>query len=271
MKKEFEGLENVLVFDAETTGLVPKKADYKTDFNEFPHIVQLAWWFNGVLKSYYIKPEGWEIPESVIAIHGITNEIATKEGIPFAECITEFIKDCEKANLLVGFNIYFDTSIVKANIIRDGMLEFYNNIVEPAMDKSKRIDMMRKTIKFVSVRQANGSGKFPTLLELYYKIFKKEYPAHNAANDVQATLECLPFLVKIGLIELKRKEYPAEQLEIKPECGNRKIEFSDPNPVTEPIGTAPVIEKQPEPIPAHVPGRVDPAAKALLEMDKEEF
>ena len=54
----------------------------------------------------------------------------------------------------------------------------------------------------------------------------------------------------MGIIELVQKEYPAETLEQKPEKIERKteilerktenseqtIEFSDPNPVTQPIG-----------------------------------
>jgi DNA polymerase-3 subunit alpha len=69
-----------------------------------------------------------------------------------------------------------------------------------SLDKSKRIDLMYKTIKFVGARKKNGSGKFPTLIELYWKLFEKSFPAHDAGEDVKATKRCYDELVKMGMI-----------------------------------------------------------------------
>ena len=58
-----------------------------------------------------------------------------------------------------------------------------------------------------------------------------------------------PEMVELGIIELKQKEYPAEQLKAKfePEKpGNGGVEFYDPNPVAEPIGTG-NPKRDPEP------------------------
>lgn len=44
--------ENILIFDTETTGLLPKGAKYDTHFNEFPHIVQLAWLYNDTFPAH---------------------------------------------------------------------------------------------------------------------------------------------------------------------------------------------------------------------------
>lgn len=202
-------MKNVLVFDSETTGLPAKGANYAIDFNQFPHVVQLAWWINGVHKSYIVKPDGWEIPEEATKIHGITTEQALKEGVPFAKIADEYIHDCMVADIIIGHNIYFDSSIIKANILRLGMPNYYNDLVEPAMDKSKRICTMMKTIKFVDAKFENGrGGKFPRLEELYEKLFDDSFPAHNAHEDVKATLRCVEELLKIGIIEI-----PTECLE----------------------------------------------------------
>lgn len=266
-------VNEICFFDCETTGIPAKGLKWDEHFNQFPHVVQLAWSLDGKEKSFIIKPDGYEIPAEVVAIHGITTERAIAEGVPFAVVVDEFLIDAAAAPLVCAHNIYFDTSMIKANILRNCGKVYYDAKAEDALHKGKRIDTMMKTIKFVGALYENGRpGKFPRLEELYAKLFEGEtFAAHNALEDVRALRRCVPELVELGIIELVQKEYPAEQLEIKPESGSRKIEFSDPNPVTEPIGTAPVIEKQPEPTPAHVPGRVDPAAKALLEMDKEEF
>ena len=79
-------------------------------------------------------------------------------------------------------------------------------------------------------------------------------------------------MVELGIIELKQKEYPAEQLKAKfePEKpGNGSIEFNDPNPVTQPIGTGnPKKEPAPEPEPIPEVAR-NKTTKNLL--DESEF
>jgi len=194
---------NYLVFDCETTGLVPKGADYKTDFEQFPHIVQLSWYFNGEYHDYIIKPEGWTIPEEAAKIHGITTEIALEKGKPINAVLLIFINDCEHAEKLIGHNIFFDTSIVKANIRRE-LIHVYDaidDISDLALDKSKRIDTMMKTIKFVGAKFKDGKvGKFPTLVELHTKLFGEIFNAHNALDDVKATKECYEELVRLKII-----------------------------------------------------------------------
>lgn len=240
-------LKNVLIFDCETTGLPAKGAKWDVDFAEFPNIVQLAWAVNEKERSFIIKPEGWDIPEASTEVHGITKERAMAEGVPFADIIGEFLADCSAARLLVGHNIYFDTSIVKAMILRIMGREYYDANAEDALFKGKRIDTMMKTIKFVGALYPNGRpGKYPRLEELYNKCFPGEtFPAHDALEDVRACRRCIPVLVEKGVIELKPKEYPVEQLRIsmEPEPAKTKkvkrvINFHDPDPVLTPVADA---------------------------------
>lgn len=141
--------------------------------------------------------------------------------------------------MLVGHNIYFDTSIVKAMILRIMGREYYDAKAEDALFKGKRIDTMMKTIKFVGAKKSNGKGiKYPTLEELYNKCFPGEtFPAHDALEDVKACKRCIPVLVENGIIELKPKEYPAEQLKFNPEPEpaktkkvKREVLVHDPKP-----------------------------------------
>ena len=83
------------------------------------------------------------------------------------------------------------------------------------------------------------------------RVNTETFPAHDALEDIRALRRCVPELVNLGIIELAQKEYPSEQLkaQFEPEKpkGGRNIEFHDPNPVTEPIGTGePVPEPTPE-------------------------
>ena len=206
-------IDNVLFFDCETTGIPERNWRWEEDFDKFPHIVQLSWMHGNIVENHIIRPEGWEIPESTVEVHGITTEYALEHGEPFAGVVDMFINDCHDAALICGHNIYFDTSIIKANILRDLGSEYYSaSGVRDALDKGKRIDTMRSTMKWVDARMANGRLKFPNLSELYSRCFPGEsFPAHDALEDVKAVARCLPVLVEQGLVELKVKEYPQEQ------------------------------------------------------------
>lgn len=199
-------MENYLIFDSETTGLPPKGTDYKTDFEQFPHIVQLSWYFNGEYHDYIIKPEGWIIPEEAAKIHGITTEIALEKGTPMNEVLNIFIRYCEQAERLIGHNIFFDTSVIKANVFREfKAINGYGYFIEmsdKALDKSKRIDTMMKTIKFVGAKQTGkNTPKFPSLADLHYKLFGWCFEgAHNAIKDVEATKRCYEELVILKII-----------------------------------------------------------------------
>lgn len=205
-------IKDVLFFDVETTGLPEKGAKWETDFEKFPDIVQIAWKFGDVEKDYIIKPNGYEIPEEAAKIHGITTEMALEHGVEFEIALGEFYDDALKHPLVCAHNIYFDTSIIKANTLKHLGRKYFDE-VEKALDKSKRIDTMMKTIKFVGACFANGRpGKFPSLEELYAKIFNGDvFDAHDALEDVIALARCLPELVKADIIQLVVKEYPNEK------------------------------------------------------------
>lgn len=67
-------LKDVCFFDCETTGVPAKGLKWDADFEQFPHVVQLAWSLGDKEKSYIIKPDNYEIPPETTAIHGITTE-----------------------------------------------------------------------------------------------------------------------------------------------------------------------------------------------------
>lgn len=90
-------LKDVCFFDCETTGVPAKDLKWDADFEQFPHVVQLAWSLGDKGKSYIIKPDNYEIPPETTAIHGITTERAITEGVPFADVVDEFLADANAA------------------------------------------------------------------------------------------------------------------------------------------------------------------------------
>lgn len=205
-------INDILFFDTETTGIPDRAHKWDVDFMEYPHIVQIAWMYGDVAESHIIRPDGWEIPDETVDVHGITTEYAMEHGEPFVFVIDRFIAFALKAGLLCGHNIHFDTGIVKANILRELGHEYYDaNDVETALFKGKRIDTMRPTMKWVDARMANGRLKFPNLGERFARCFPGEtFPAHDALADTKAVARCLPVILELGLVELKVKEYPEE-------------------------------------------------------------
>lgn len=193
----------VLFFDTETTGLPPKNANWRTDYRMFPFIVSLGWEIDGVEKHRIIQPDSYTIPDESIAIHGITHQQALEQGVPFSEVLLEFIEDLKEAIVVVGHSIYFDSSIVKANCMRYFGEDFYARNLDSLLDVKRRIDTMKKTIKFVGAKYPDGrAGKFPKLTELYEKLFPgEEFEAHNALADSIATKRCFWKLIELGVIE----------------------------------------------------------------------
>lgn len=205
----------ILFFDTETTGVPEKDARWEEDYQNFPHIVEIAWNLGRKSESHIIAPVGWEIPKEATEIHGISQELAMAEGEPFELVIDTFIVDCLKADYICAHSIYFDTSIIKANILRSlGVDAFGYMQVNEALDKDKRIDTMRSTMKWVDARTPTGRLKFPRLEELFSRCFPTEtFNAHCAMEDVRALVKCFPVLMENNLISFKKKETQTEASE----------------------------------------------------------
>ena len=237
-------IKDILFLDTETTGIPDRSANWETDFESYPHVVQIAWIYGDVQESHIIRPTGWEIPDETVAVHGITTEYALEHGEPFVVVIDRLIAFCSKAGLICGHNIHFDTGIIKANILRELGHEYYDsNDVETALYKGKRIDTMRPTMKWVDARFASGRLKFPNLGELYSRCFPGEtFPAHDALEDCKAVARCLPVILENGLVELKVKEYdqPApEDFKTIQNTGARMVQIAN---VPEKAGNGPTMD-----------------------------
>lgn len=196
---------NTLFFDTETTGL--PKGHYSTDYAKFPKVVQIAWKLVNekrevlTANNHIIRPDGWEIPAEASKIHGISTEAALEVGHDLKTVLRHFIIDCQGADKIVAHNIYFDTSIVKANLLCIGIDK---TVGDEALDKDKRVDTMRQKaiIDYVGARYDNDRpGKWPKLAELYDKLFDAEIEdAHDATNDVNALEECYYKLIDLKII-----------------------------------------------------------------------
>src|SRR5690349_9644118 len=107
-----------LFLDIETTGLPAKNADWKVDYKKFPRVVEIAWKISNRTSRFIIHQDGKPIPKEASNIHGITTKMGNdlKVAKSAEEVYKLFLKDTEEAWNIIGHNIYFDTSIIKAEI-----------------------------------------------------------------------------------------------------------------------------------------------------------
>ena len=188
----------LLFLDTETTGLPPKNSDWRVDFNDFPYVVSIGWKLvekSGASSALHrvVHSKTVTIPKEASAIHGITTADLRKSPYDFQHVMKELMADLVKCEKVIGFNTYFDTSIIKANALRL-IGNVYGEEVDKALGKEKRVDVMKLAAAKLF------SNKWPTLSRLYTKLFEEEFEAHNALEDVLALERCYNEMVKRKLV-----------------------------------------------------------------------
>lgn len=177
-----------LFFDTETTGIPEKGADWETDYENFPRPLSISWKFNNKIHYYFIHQEGREVPPLATACNGITTLMANSDIAKPAKAVYDmFIKDAQRCGTVIGHNVYFDTCIVKADIVRiygSGSKEVFQ-IIE-GLHKDKRIDTMRTAWGLQTKDSKRIFPKWPKLSELYFYLFKEQFDAHDAMADTLA-------------------------------------------------------------------------------------
>ena len=199
-----------LIFDTETTGLPKKWNAPVSDVDNWPRCVQLAWQVHDSLgncvenKDFLIKPDDYNIPYDSEKIHGISTELAEKDGHDLLDVLNQFNVAVKKSKFVIGHNVKFDLNIMGS--------EFYRAKLENNLDVAKILDTCyEKTASLCKIPGGRGGKyKFPTLTELHSFLFSKPFSeAHNATADVEATTRCFLELIRIknySLIELEQPE-----------------------------------------------------------------
>ena len=190
--------KKLLFFDTETTGLPRNYKAPVSDLENWPRLVQLSWIVTDStgtekrVKDFIIKPDGFTIPEDSSKVHGITTEIAKREGSLLQNVLAEFVSDLESADVVIGHNVDFDKKVVGAEFIRC-------NIGSKALNKPT-VCTMKSSTDYCALPGKYGY-KWPTLQELHNKLFGESFEdAHNSLNDIKATKKCYFELKKRNII-----------------------------------------------------------------------
>jgi DNA polymerase III epsilon subunit-like protein len=178
-----------LFIDTETTGITPRD-----------RIVSLCWAVYDLdgrkSSSTYvlIQPDGFTIPPSATAIHGITTEIARAQGIALGAALDALSREVSQAQprLLIGHNIDFD---------RPKILGEFARVRRPEnLSALPTFCTMKTTTQVCRIPGRYGDYKWPKLEELHHTLFGAVHgTAHNAEADVNACARCFFELQARGL------------------------------------------------------------------------
>jgi len=197
-----------LIFDTETTGLPKSWNAPITNTDNWPRCIQIAWQlhdeFGNLLEhnDFLIKPDGYNIPYDAERIHGISTELAERDGISLEKGLELFNEVLDKTKFVVGQNVEFDLNIMGC--------EFHRLATESKLNKLPVLDTCTEKTAFMCQIPGGRGGKFklPTLTELHKHLFGVDFAdAHNATADVEATTRCFLELIRL-------REFTKEQLDV---------------------------------------------------------
>ncbi len=178
-----------IVLDTETTGL---KAEDR--------IVSICWALYDssakemAIRHHLIYPDGFTIPDAVVAIHGITTEQARAQGIPLHTAMGNLRADIANFDpqLYIGHNVAFDRPMV---------LNEYQRLAEPEnLSPIPTYCTMEKSTDLCRIPRTSGPGyRWPRLGYLHNHLFGAPHDqAHDAQADVLATAKCFFELRRLG-------------------------------------------------------------------------
>lgn len=215
----------VLVFDTETTGLLPTKFPrIASSLTKFPHIVQLSYLIYDTdthkvvheQDDIIMLPLDVEMPEQSMAVHGISKQLCTNRGIHIESALEIFALYVKQCNCIVAHNIDFDMTMIEVECMRTNTPYPFTNekIYYCTMNKTK--DLCNIVRKYRNVGP-NGQPRMesyikkPTLNELHVYLFKRSPKGlHDSMIDVRVCFRC--FLKVVYGIEY---EYSTSKLALE--------------------------------------------------------
>jgi DNA polymerase III epsilon subunit-like protein len=206
--------QKALIFDLETTGLIPRD---KNDISKFPYITQITILIydldlDKIIKTYtnYVKlPAGVEISKVVENITGITTQKCNETGVHIDDVLKMFYDEYQNVDYIVAHNLEFDIAVLNAQFVRAGIAPpGASGCCAPAAAaaaRPKQFCTMLHGKKYLEIKYKNSSAgaasplkrrsglKYPKLIELFYDLFpnySEEIIWHDSAADSRACLQC---------------------------------------------------------------------------------
>lgn len=165
-----------LFFDTETTGFPSESKPIQ--IVQIAAILQRVDGDRRVLGeiNLIVKPT-IPIPQEVIDIHGIDDQLAERFGVSVSYAESSFIQLLEMADVVVAHNIDFDEKAT-----RNAWPAAY-----PLLASKQHYCTMLNAVYFDIPKRHAGKSKWPKLSDAYRYFFGKDFEnAHDAMADVRA-------------------------------------------------------------------------------------
>ena len=235
---------SVLTFDTETSGLYDftKPADDPSQ----PRVIELAAMLHtgpGATVStvdLLVKPDGWIVPDDVVALHGITIEMCEAEGRPIREVLDAFTALMDEADLITAYGVDFDLKAYRGEARRAGLSDRYGEkpqfCILRACTPLAKCPPTPKMIASARARNRRPSWKPPKLTEAARNILGLPHDrAHRALVDVEMSVKLFWHLYGLDLVKpVQRTSTRSEGQDagMPPRAAVRAPEARPPGPPT---------------------------------------
>lgn len=222
-------VERVLVFDVETSGLIPRERE-DVHINDLPYILQLSyvifetkgWQVVKCMDTYINVDKSVEISEKITELTGITRKMCDR-GINIDVALHEFAFDYMNSDVIVAHNINFDREMIKIEIERNKLhlKQEWHNVFNREFEKeNNKINYctMYSSKYICKLERINDKGekyyKSPKLLELHEHLFGTT--PENLHNSLIDTFVCLRCFVKLRFkFDMPLRQFPEITFSVK--------------------------------------------------------
>ena len=194
-------ITKLLIFDVETTGLLPKAGSGVPS----PHIIQFSFILYNVEDNVIEETHNYYIqvgPDVVISpkiteLTGITRDMCESKGIHIVDALLHFSRAYDQATMVIAHNHSFDSAMVKIEVERnrDHPRANFINMFQPDGPSKIQFCTMRSSVNICNIMVEKPGQKpykkWPTLLELYRHQFASTPDnLHNSIVDVLVCMRC---------------------------------------------------------------------------------
>lgn len=202
----------VIFFQTETSGLFPQgNPDFSLGLS--PRLLRLSWVVCdldlNVLKqeSLYVDTD-CPVSSQAQAIHRIAPSDLKQKGLPIAEVLYRFACDLTPETILMAFNYSFHEAVIRNEVLQ---LDTSDSIRVLDLYRWRGFVCLMNLGRMVcELPASNGDGyKTPTMTEMVRYLLggAAEELLQNSREQIPELLrQMFVFLVKVGLVEVVRKE-----------------------------------------------------------------
>lgn len=187
----------IAYFDVEMSGQFDPAADISAHHQ--PHIVRLAaGLYDGerevMVADVIVRPIDFKISETSVLVHGVTQDMAFRIGIPLRTALSLLVNITANAEKLVCYGLDYNVRQVQVEFERHA----YANKWPHAGQESVCAMKLATNLCKIPHPSKHGEYKFPKLPEAVSILLGSEHPQQNCLEDMRAAVRLYRHMQKMG-------------------------------------------------------------------------